>query len=259
MDLNIAGKRAIVCGASAGLGLGCATALAAEGVQLYIAARGAERLFAATDKLHADTGAIVNPIVCDVTTEDGRRTLLAACPDPDILVTNAAGPPPGNFRQWEESNWIDALRANMLAPIALVRATIDTMAQRRFGRIVNITSGAVKAPISVLGLSNGARSGLTGFISGIAREVANQNVTINNLLPGFFETERLGHAFIAMGKAQNRTAQSMRSAQQEAIPAGRFGTAEEFGQFCAFICSAQAGYLTAQNILLDGGHYPGVF
>lgn len=259
MNLSIAGKRAIVCGASAGLGLGCATALAAEGVQLYLAARGEERLLAAAEKLHADTGAIVTPIVCDVTTENGRRTLLAACPDPDILVTNAAGPPPGNFREWDESHWIDALRANMLAPIALVRATVDVMAQRRFGRIVNITSGAVKAPISVLGLSNGARSGLTGFISGIAREVANQNVTINNLLPGFFETERLGHAFTAMGKAQHRTAEAIRIAQQEAIPAGRFGTTEEFGQFCAFLCSAQAGYLTAQNILLDGGHYPGVF
>lgn len=259
MDLNIAGKRAVVCGASAGLGLGCATALAAEGARLYIAARGKAALDQAADKLRAETGATVTAIACDVTTEEGRQALLAACPDPDILVTNAAGPPPGNFRDWDEQHWLGALRANMLTPIALIRATIDAMAARRFGRIVNITSGAVKAPISVLGLSNGARSGLTGFISGIAREVASQNVTINNLLPGFFETARLNHAFAAMGQAQGRSTEAVRHAQEQAIPARRFGTAEEFGQICAFLCSAQAGYLTAQNVLLDGGHYPGVF
>jgi len=259
MDLDISGKRAIVCGSSAGLGLGCATALAAEGVQLYMAARGEERLMAAANKLRGDTGVQITPVVCDVTTEEGRNALLSACPDPDILVTNAAGPPAGNFREWDEEQWISALRANMLTPIELIRSTVDGMTKRRFGRIVNITSGAVKAPISVLGLSNGARSGLTGFISGIAREVASYNVTINNLLPGFFETERLGHAFTAMGRAQASSAEAIRIAHQEAIPARRFGTAQEFGQVCAFLCSAQAGYLTAQNVLLDGGHYPGVF
>ncbi len=259
MDLNLSGRHAIVCGSSAGLGYGCAEALAGEGVQLYLAARGEERLLAAANQLRIDTGAKVTPIVCDVTTEDGRSKLLAACPEPDILVTNAAGPPPGNFREWDEEQWISALRANMLSPIAMIRATVDGMARRRFGRIVNITSGAVKAPISVLGLSNGARSGLTGFISGAAREVAGSNVTINNLLPGFFETERLGHAFAAMGTAQGTSAEAVRAAHQQAIPAQRFGTAREFGQVCAFLCSSQAGYLTAQNILLDGGHYPGVF
>jgi 3-oxoacyl-[acyl-carrier protein] reductase len=198
-------------------------------------------------------------MACDITTPEGRAQALAACPAPDILVTNAGGPPAGDFRQWERAQWIAALDANMLTPIELIKATVDGMMARGFGRIINITSSAVKAPIDVLGLSNGARSGLTGFVAGVARKTVVSNVTINNLLPGAFETDRLTSTLIAMAKAEGKDPQAFLKSRQQAIPARRFGNPAEFGSFCAFLCSAQAGYMTGQNILLDGGAYPGTY
>jgi 3-oxoacyl-[acyl-carrier protein] reductase len=198
-------------------------------------------------------------VACDITTPEGRAAALAACPDPDILITNAGGPPPGDFRQFDRDAWIRAVDANMLTPIELIKATVDKMAERKFGRIVNITSSAVKAPIDILGLSNGARSGLTGFVAGIARKLARDGITINNLLPGNFETDRLRTTMEGRAKAAGKDVATMKEAARGAIPAQRFGTIEEFGAVCAFICSAQAGYLVAQNILLDGGSYPGTF
>jgi 3-oxoacyl-[acyl-carrier protein] reductase len=259
MDLGIVGKRALVCGASKGLGRGCAEALAAEGVQVTIVARHAEPLEAAVEAIRRSSGAAVTAVACDITTADGRALALAACPQPDILVTNAGGPPPGDFRDWSRSDWIAALDANMLTPIELIKATVDGMIGRRFGRIVNITSGAVKAPIGILGLSNGARSGLTGFVAGLARQTVRHNVTINNLLPGAFETERLTATILAAATAGGKTFDEARAARLRQTPAQRFGSAAEFGAFCAFLCSSQAGYLTGQNVLLDGGAYPGTF
>lgn len=202
MDLGVRGRRAIVCGASAGLGLGCAQALAAEGVHVTIAARGAEALRHAALSLRETTSVEVREVVCDVTTLDGRAALLAACPAPDIVVNNAAGPPPGDFRQWDEETWLAAVRANMLTPIELIRLTVDGMIARRWGRIVNITSSTTKAPIGPLGLSTGARAGLTGFVGGLARDVAPYGVTINNLLPGYFETRRLGKRLCSDGRGR---------------------------------------------------------
>ena len=252
MDLGIAGKWALVCAASKGLGKGCAQALVREGVNVVITARGAEALQATAAELRALKGGEVRSVAGDITTAEGRRAALAACPQVDILVNNAGGPPPGDFRDWDRDAWIKALDANMLAPIALIKATVDAMSERGFGRVVNITSGAVKAPIATLGLSNGARSGLTGFVAGLARQsrLASRNVTVNNLLPGAFDTDRLRKT-IPDEDAWRKRAQ--------AIPAQRFGNADEFGAVCAFLCSAQAGYLTGQNILLDGGAYPGTF
>jgi 3-oxoacyl-[acyl-carrier protein] reductase len=204
-------------------------------------------------------GRAVAWVACDITTPEGRTAALAACPQPDILVNNAGGPPPGDFRSWDRDTWIRAIDANMLTPIELIKATIDGMISRRFGRIVNITSSAVKAPIDILGLSNGARSGLTGFVAGLARKVAKHNVTINNLLPGSFDTDRLGSNLDTRAKATGKSVTDVREAAMAAIPAGRFGTPEEFGALCAYVCSAQAGYLVGQNLLLDGGNYPGTF
>ena len=198
-------------------------------------------------------------VACDITTPDGRAKALAACPQPDILVNNAGGPPPGDFRDWDRAAWIRALDANMLTPIELIKATVDTMIERKFGRIVNITSGAVKAPIDVLGLSNGARSGLTGFVAGLARKVARHNVTINNLLPGQFATDRLRVTLEGRAKAAGRTYEEARDAAMNANPAGRFGDPREFGAICAFLCSVHAGFVVGQNILADGGAYPGTF
>ncbi|QNA97136.1 SDR family oxidoreductase [Stenotrophomonas maltophilia] len=258
MDLGINGRWALVCGASKGLGLGYARALVREGVNVVIVARGEAALQAAAEALRALPGAAdVRAVAADVTTEAGRAA-LAACPQVDILVTNAGGPPPGDFRNFERDDWIAALDANMLAPIALIRATVDAMIARGFGRIVNITSSAVKAPIDILALSNGARSGLTGFVAGLSRRTVAHNVTINNLLPGQFDTDRLRANFAhSAGKDGNAAEVAERRRQQ--IPAGRFGTADEFGAACAFLCSAQAGYLTGQNLLIDGGAYPGTF
>jgi len=264
MDLGISGKWALVCGASKGLGLGCAKALVAEGVNVLMVARGAEALQAAAAKLTQDcakpTGATVQWVATDITTEAGRAEVLAQRSDFDIVVTNAGGPPTGDFRNFERDDWIRALDANMLTPIALIKATVDAMAARGFGRIVNITSGAVKAPIDVLGLSNGARSGLTGFVAGLARSsLAASGVTINNLLPGAFDTERLQSIFQGAAAKTAQPLEVVAAARRNTIPAKRFGSPDEFGAICAFLCSQQAGYMTGQNVLADGGAYPGTF
>jgi len=262
MDFDIAGRWALVCAASKGLGRGCAQALAGEGVNVVITARGADALQATAAELQAAHPAVqVRAVVGDIGTDAGRDAALAACPQVDILVNNAGGPPAGDFRDWDRDTWLLALDANMLAPIALMRAVVDGMVARRFGRIVNITSGAVKAPIDVLGLSNGARAGLTGFVAGLARQprLARANVTVNNLLPGPFDTERLHATAAAAAARSGQPVEAVLAARREANPSGRFGTAAEFGAACAFLCSAQAGYITGQNLLLDGGAYPGVF
>jgi 3-oxoacyl-[acyl-carrier protein] reductase len=254
MDLGIAGRRALVCAASKGLGRGCAQALAREGVKVTIVAR-TEAALAQTAR---EIG-VESYVACDITTPEGRAAALAACPDPDILITNAGGPPPGDFRQFDRDAWIKAVDANMLTPIELIKATVDKMAERKFGRIVNITSSAVKAPIDILGLSNGARSGLTGFVAGIARKLARDGITINNLLPGSFETDRMKTTMEGRAKAAGKDIATVKDAARVAIPAQRFGNIEEFGAVCAFICSVHASYLVGQNILLDGGSYPGTF
>jgi 3-oxoacyl-[acyl-carrier protein] reductase len=259
MDFGIAGKKALVCAASKGLGKGCAVALAEEGAELVILARGREALEATAAEIRAKTGAKVATVACDITTAEGRKAALAACPSPDILVNNAGGPPPGDFREWDREIWIKALDANMLTPIELMRATIDGMISRRFGRVVNITSSAVKMPIDILGLSNGARTGLTGFVAGLSRKTVKHNVTINNLLPGAMETDRLRANFAAVAKNRNISVEDARAERLTTIPAGRFGTIEDFGTACAFLCSQQASYITGQNWLVDGGLYPGTF
>ncbi len=257
MDLGLKGRKAIVCAGSKGLGKGCAAALAAEGVDLTINARGAEALEATAAELRSKYGVKVTAVAADVTTAEGRAKLLAACPDPDILINNAGGPPAGDFREWDEAAWHKAVEGNMITPIMLIKATIDGMIARKFGRIVNITSGAVKAPIAQLGLSNGARTGLTGFVAGLSRQVAKHNVTINGLLPGPFETDRLRSLFTAASKTSGQPIEQVAEARRKANPAERFGTAEEFGAACAFLCSVHAGYIVGQNILLDGGAFPG--
>jgi 3-oxoacyl-[acyl-carrier protein] reductase len=262
MDLGIAGRWALVCAASKGLGKGCAEALAREGVNLVITARGAEALEATAAALRAaNPGIEVRAVAGDIATPQGRADALAACPQVDILVNNAGGPPPGDFRDWDRDAWIRALDANMLAPIELIKATVDAMAERGFGRVINITSGAVKAPIDVLGLSNGARSGLTGFVAGLSRQprLASRNVTINNILPGAFDTDRLKTAFKAGAAKSGQAVEQLAAQRRDTIPAKRFGDAAEFGDLCAFLCSRQAGYLTGQNLLIDGGAYPGTF
>ena len=258
MDLGIKGKTALVCAASKGLGKGCAASLAREGVNLVITARGAEALDATAAELRK-FGVSVKTVAGDITTPEGREAALKACPSPDILVNNAGGPPPGDWRDWDRETWIKALDANMLTPILLMRAVVDGMVARKFGRIVNITSGAVKAPIPELGLSNGARTGLTGFVAGLSRKTVRNNVTINSLLPGPFETDRLRANLAFNAKNTGKTVEELRKIRSEANPAGRFGTIEEFGDACAYLCSVQAGYITGQNLLLDGGSYPGTF
>ncbi len=259
MDLGIAGKRAIVCAASKGLGKGCAMALAGEGVHLVINARGTSELEATAAELRDATGVEVTAVACDVTTPEGRQMTLAACPDPDILVNNAGGPPRGDFRDFTPDDWRRAVEANMITPIELIKATVDPMMARGFGRIVNITSVSVKQPIDELCLSNGARAGLTGFVAGLSRKTVRHGVTINNLLPGPFDTDRLraGHRFRAEESA--RPLAEIATEAAAANPSGRFGTVEEFGAVCAFLCSVHAGYMTGQQVLLDGGSYPGTF
>ena len=260
MDFGLTGKWALVCAASKGLGKGCAEALVREGVNVVITARGAEALCATAADLQALRGGEVRYVVGDITTAAGRAAALAACPQVDILINNAGGPPPGDFRDWDRDAWIKALDANMLTPIELIKATVDAMAQRGFGRVVNITSGAVKAPIDILGLSNGARSGLTGFVAGLARSsIAVRGVTINGLLPGAFDTDRLRSTMSANAAKTGQTMDEVASKRAQAIPAQRFGTAAEFGAACAFLCSVHAGYITGQNILIDGGAYPGTY
>ncbi len=259
MDLGITGKKAIVCAASKGLGKGCAMSLAREGVDVTICARTPETLEAAADEIRALGGGDVKGVLCDITMLEGQEAVLAACPEPDILVNNAGGPPPGDFRDWDRDTWIAAIDANMLTAIFLIKATVDGMIERKFGRVVNITSSAVKAPIEILGLSNGARSGLTGFIAGIARKTVASNVTINNILPGPFDTDRLRANVRVAAENAGIGEEEMAKQRAQSNPAGRFGDPAEFGELCAFICSAQAGYITGQNLLIDGGGYPGTF
>lgn len=259
MDLGLGGRTALVCASSKGLGKACAFSLAREGVALTLVARGQVALEATAEEIRQATGVAVTTVACDIATEAGRRAALEVCPAPDILITNAGGPPPGSFRDWSREDWIAALDANMLGPIALIRATVDGMQTRGFGRIVNVTSGAVKAPIDSLGLSNGARSGLTGFVAGLARRTVAHNVTINNLLPGPFETDRLLATAAATSKQTGQSLEEVLAMRRTANPAGRFGKPSEFGDACAYLCSAQAGYITGQNWLLDGGAYPGTF
>ncbi len=257
MDLGLQGKTALVCAASKGLGRACAMSLAREGVAVTIVARTSGPLEATAEEIRAATGAIVDTVSADITTEAGRGAALGACPNPDILINNAGGPPPGDFRDWTRDDWIKALDANMLTAIELIKATVDGMIERRFGRIVNITSSAVKAPIDILGLSNGARAGLTGFVAGIARTTVRHNVTINGLLPGSFNTDRLRGNIKNVAEKAGRSEAEVAAERMAANPAGRFGDPAEFGEACAYLCSQQAGYITGQNLLIDGGAYPG--
>ena len=258
MALGIAGKKALVCGASAGLGFACAQALVREGVEVVIVARTEAPLREAALALTALGAGAVHWVAADVTTAEGRSRILAAHAAFDIVVTNAGGPPPGDFRQWDRDIWLKALDANMLAPIELIKATVDGMMARGFGRILNITSSAVKAPVDGLGLSNGARSGLTGFVSGLARSTVARGVTINNLLPGTFDTARLAGNFAAQAQREGRTVEEVRSTRLAKHPAHRLGQPSELGATCAFLCSVHAGYINGQNVLLDGGSFAGV-
>jgi 3-oxoacyl-[acyl-carrier protein] reductase len=253
MDLGIKGKRAIVCAGSKGLGRGCAEALAAAGVDLTINARGAEALEATAAAIRDAYGVSVVTVAADVTSEAGRAALLAACPDPDILVTNAGGPPPGLWSDWSREDFIKAIDANMLTPVALMQATVPAMMERGWGRVVNITSQAVKAPIPALGLSNTARAGLTGFVAGMSRQVAPSGVTVNNLLPGIHATDRAASLDKGVSGAEGISVEEAQAKRAATIPARRYGTAEEFGATCAFLCSVHAGFIVGQNILIDGG------
>ncbi len=258
MDLGITGKTALVCASSRGLGRGCATALAREGARVIINGLDAVRLERTADELRATTGAEIIAIAADVGTEAGRAALIAAAGEVDILVNNNGGPPPADFRELDHDRLLAGLEANMLTPIALVQAVIDGMIGRRFGRIVNITSGSVKAPLPGLDLSSGARIGLTGFLAGVARQVAHANVTINNLLPGSFDTDRIVSLDAKLATSRGQTSEQARAAREASIPAKRLGTTEEFGAACAFLCSARAGFITGQSLLIDGGTFPGV-
>ncbi|MBL4542762.1 MAG: SDR family oxidoreductase [Rhodobacteraceae bacterium] len=253
MDLGIRGKRAVVCASSKGLGRGCAEALAEAGCDLVINARGAAALAETAAAIRAAHGVAVTEVPGDITTEDGRAAVLEAAGDVDILVTNAGGPPPGLWADWSRDDFIAALDANMLTPIALMQAVLPGMMERGWGRVVNITSQSVKAPVAVLGLSNSARAGLTGFVAGTARQVAGQGVTINNLLPGFHATDRADALDGGAAREQGITIEAARAQRQATVPAGRYGTAAEFGATCAFLCSQHAGFIVGQNILLDGG------
>ncbi|MDG2460006.1 MAG: SDR family oxidoreductase [Luminiphilus sp.] len=257
MDLGIRGRRALVCASSKGLGRGCAEALAAEGVDLVLNARGEEVLNTTADALRRQYGVEVVTVAADVTTESGQASVLAVAGDVDILVTNAGGPPPGMWSDWSREDFISAFDANLLAPIALIKALLPGMMDQGWGRIVNITSVAVKAPIPVLGLSNTARSGLTGYVAGVSRQVAASGVTINNLLPGLHDTDRLAMLDKVDAAAQGISEESARAARTASVPAGRFGTAGEFGAACAWLCSDKAGFVIGQNVLLDGGAFPG--
>ena len=255
MDMGIRGRKAIVCGASKGLGRGCAEALAAEGVDLVISARTAADIEGAAAEIAAKYGVSVTPVAADMKTEEGRAAVLAACPEPDILVTNAGGPPPGDFAEFELDDWRAAVEGNMLAPIALIKATVYGMAERGFGRIVNIASYSVKAPVATLELSNGARAGLVAGVAALARKVADRNVAINNLLPGPFATDRLRATSAVLAAKTGRTFEEVHGERAATLPTRRFGTAEEFGAACAFLCSAHAGFIIGQNLVMDGGSH----
>ncbi len=258
MELGIAGRNAIVCASSRGLGRACATALARAGARVAVNGRDEGRLRRVRDEIAAETGAEVVAVAGDVSTEEGRAALLAAFDRVDILINNNGGPPPRDFRAIDHDAMIAGLEANMIAPIQLIQAVIDGMVERRFGRIVNITSGSVKMPITGLDLSSGARAGLTGFVAGVARSVAHANVTINNLLPGMFDTDRIAALVESQARQSGRSADEIRAERERGIPAKRFGDPDEFGAACAFLCSAQAGYITGQSLLIDGGAFPGI-
>jgi len=255
MDLGLQGKKAIVCAASKGLGRACAISLAREGVDLVITARTADELEKTAAEIRQMTGVKVTAVPGDITSEAGRAAALAACPAPDILINNNGGPPRGDFREWDREAWIKAVDANMLAPIFLIKSVIDGMIERKFGRIVNITSASVKSPIPELGMSNGARAGLTGFVTGLARQVARHNVIINNLLPGPFLTDRLRGGFQEAARRTNKSVDEVVQERLAATPAGRAGDPAEFGDACAFLCTAKIGFMVGQNLLLDGGAY----
>jgi 3-oxoacyl-[acyl-carrier protein] reductase len=255
LDLRIRGKKAIVCAASKGLGRACATALARAGVEVTITARTAETLEQTAKEIRDGTGGKVTTVAGDITTEAGRTAALAACPQPDILINNAGGPPHGDFREWSLEDWQKAVNANMLTPIMLIKAVVDGMCERKFGRIVNITSASVKSPIPILGMSNGARAGLTGFCAGLARQVARHNVTINGLLPGPFLTDRLRSGIEFEARRQNISFEAMLEKRGQSNPTGRVGDPAEFGDACAFLCAASSGFIVGQNLLLDGGAF----
>jgi 3-oxoacyl-[acyl-carrier protein] reductase len=259
VDLGIRGKNALVCGASRGLGKACALALAREGVNVTIIARNRDVLESASVEIRRLTGVKVITVAADLTTDDGRAAAISACPQPDILVNNSQGPPPGNFREWSRDDWLAALDDMMLGPIEMMRLTVDDMMARGFGRIVNIVSRSVKIPQVELGLSNGARSGLVGFAAGLARQTVARNVTINNLLPGIFDSDAQRRHIRGMLKGTNKTYEEVFRERAEASTAKRYGDPAEFGAYCAFLCSEQAGYITGQSLLIDGGSYPGTF
>jgi 3-oxoacyl-[acyl-carrier protein] reductase len=254
MDLGIRGRTALVTAGSKGLGKGCALSLAREGVNVVITARGKEALEATADELRA-LGVKVGAVAGDITTPEGRAAALAACPAPDILVNNAGGPPPGDFRDWDRQTWIKALDGNMITPILLMRAVVDKMIERKFGRIVNITSASVKSPIPELGMSNGARAGLTGFVAGLARQIAKHNVIINNILPGPFLTDRLRSGFQEAARTSNRPVDELVQERAKNSYTGRVGDPAEFGDACAFLCSAKIGFIVGHNLILDGGNF----
>ncbi len=255
MDTGLKGKKAIVCAASKGLGRACAMSLAREGVDLVITARTAATLEATAAEIRAATGAKVTTVAGDITTEAGRAAALAACPEPDILVNNAGGPPPGDFRDWDREDWIKAVDANMLTPIFLIKSVVDGMIARKFGRIVNITSASVKSPIAHLGMSHGARAGLTGFVAGLARQVARHNVTINGLLPGPFLTDRLKGTMAGFAAKSGRSLEEEIAHRMKDTPAGRAGDPAEFGDACAFLCAVSSSFIVGQNLVLDGGAF----
>jgi 3-oxoacyl-[acyl-carrier protein] reductase len=259
MDLGIAGRKAIVCASSRGLGRGCAKALAEAGCEVVINGRNAEHLAKTADELHKATGAKIIPVAADVASPEGQKALFAACPEPDILVNNNAGPPFRDFRELDRQKMIDGVIGNMIVAVELIQKAIDPMVARKFGRIVNITSGSVKMPIAGLDLSSGARAGLTAFLAGVARTVAASNVTINFILPGIFDTDRFRSNVEATSKKRNVGYDAVLAERIDAVPAKRIGTPDEFGATCAFLCSAQAGYITGQNFLIDGGTFPGAF
>ncbi|MFM1814839.1 MAG: hypothetical protein RLZ98_1534 [Pseudomonadota bacterium] len=259
MDLGIKGRKAIVCAASKGLGRGCAEALAREGVDLTICARGLEELEKTAQAIRSATGVNVTAVQCDVTTAEGREKLLAACPEPDILINNAAGPPPGDFRNFSIEDWRKAVEANMLSPIALIHDTVYGMVERKFGRVLNIVSYTVMQPDPKLELSNGARSGLVAAVSSLARRTVKDNVTINSILPGPFDTDRLRATSTNVANVKGISFEQAHAERMAMVPAGRFGEIPEFGAVAAFLCSAHAGYITAQNVLVDGGSYGGTW
>jgi 3-oxoacyl-[acyl-carrier protein] reductase len=259
VDLGISGKSAIVCASSQGLGRACAVALAEAGVSVVINGRDPSKLELAAAEIRQTTGAEVTPVAADITTPEGQAALLVACPRPDILVNNNGGPPFRDFRDLERQDMLDGITINMVTPIELIQKVVDSMVQRGFGRIVNITSVGVRMPLAGLDLSSGARAGLTAFVAGVARSVADKNVTINNLLPGYFDTERLRAGFAAAAARTDSSADDIAAQWRETIPSKRFGAVSELGSMCAFLCSEQAAYITGQNILVDGGLFPGTF